>query len=474
MKLTLGEWRDATNGEILAGESGIFVGGNGPGGLSIDSRLIEKGQWFIALIGVTGTDGHDYLKNAIDAGAGGVIVSDLKAYESNVRADYPNLPALLVDGTTLALGDAARSLLEKFSPFVIAITGTVGKTGVKENIAHLLEIRRPVLKTRGNWNTEIGLPLTVFEITAEHKVAVLECAARGPGQVHYLSMIARPDIAVITHIGPGHLREFGNLEEVAKAKWEIVDGLKDDGVIVADMESIYTGDAGITHTMITFGLSDKCTVHPVDIQILNDSTLSVIATPNGSFNTEIPGSSRADLMNALAAVACVQQIPESLTNDEIASALKSLPSTPGRLEKIIRESGIEVIFDGYNSNPISLANALELLARRKTLADGGEICRRVAILGDMLELGEEEKQYHLDAGTHVANLNIDVLLTVGNLAKFIGEAVDSAKPDEVGSKHYESTDECARDLSTQLMPGDLVLIKASRSLEFEKLLETDW
>jgi UDP-N-acetylmuramoyl-tripeptide--D-alanyl-D-alanine ligase len=472
MKLTLGEWRDATNGEILAGDPGIFVGGNGPGGLSIDSRAIEKGQWFIALIGVTGRDGHDYLKDAIAAGAGGVIVSDLKAYESTVQADYPNLPALLVEGTTLALGDAARSLLDKFSPFVIAITGTVGKTGVKENIAHLVGIRGPVLKTRENWNTEIGLPLTVFEITPEHKVAVLECAARGPGQVHYLSMIARPDVAVI--IGPGHLSEFGTLEEVAKAKWEIVDGLKDDGVIIADMESIYTGDAGISQNMITFGLSNKCTVHPLEIKILNDSTLSVIATPHGSFNTEIPGSSRADLLNALAAVACVQQIPGSLTLDEIASALKSLPSTPGRLEKIIRASGIEVIFDGYNSNPISLANALELLARRKTLAGGGEIERRVAILGDMLELGEEEEKYHLDAGTHVANLNIDVLLTVGNLAKYIGEVAVAAKQDKIAGNHYESTDECARDLGARLMPGDLVLIKASRSLEFEKLLETDW
>ena len=476
MYFTLGEWRDATDGEILAGDPGIFVGGENPGGLSFDSRNIKPDQWFAALIGKSCVDGHKYIVDAVRAGAGGVIISDRNVYESTIRSGYPSLPVLLVSDTTLAIGAAARAMLDKFSPFVIAITGTVGKTGVKENVAHIAGKRWPVLKTPENWNTEIGLPLTVFDLTPDHRVVVLECASRGLGQIHYLSMIANPDIAVITHIGPGHLSEFGSIDNIARAKWEIIDGLKEDGIVVANGESQYTYEHSEIPGLDTFGMMCDCGIHPETLEINENSIGIRIGTPSGPINSVIPGTSRADILNALAAVACCMNIKfksgnflESLTLSEIADSLRDIPSIPGRLQKIVRDSGVEVIFDGYNSNPMSLANALDMLASRKSLSSGEPIVRRVAILGDMLELGKEQEQYHSEAGEQISNLKFDLLITVGNLAKIISDAASGLE-----KLHFDTTGDCGAELPGILKPGDLVLIKASHALEFEKLLETEW
>jgi len=482
MKLTLKEWANAAAGEILAGEPGMFVGGDGAGGLSIDSRTISEGEWFVALTGKSGVNGHRFLETAVGKGAEGLIVSNREEYELKIGNSYPDLPALLVKDTTIALADAARAMLDKYKPFVIAITGTVGKTSVKEAVAHIASKNWPTLKTLHNWNTEIGLPLTVFNINPDHKVAVLECASRGAGQIMYLSMIARPDIAVITSIGAGHLSEFGSVDDVASAKWEIVDGLKNNGHVITSSDPVtgipyvekFAGDANVQ----TFGTEPESDFRAVNIARKADHTEFEIVTPDGKpVAVSIPGTSRAEVMNALTAFCCCLTAKvdgESIPVDEIVEAMKSLPTTPGRLETIIRESGIEVIFDGYNSNPISLENAIEAWAQRAKLHDGSPVKRHVAILGDMLELGENEIDYHLKAGENVADhLNAGgILMTVGPLASHIrkrAEEIGSA-----GGEHFETTEQCAGKLKNILKPGDLVLIKASRSLAFEKLLREEW
>ncbi len=475
MYLTWEEWRDATGGEILAGDPDAFVGGRNPGGLSIDSRSIEEGQWFIALSGKTGRDGHDYLQNAIASGATGLIVSDRDAYEA---LGNPDFPALLVSDTTLALGDAARALLEKFNPYVIAITGTVGKTSVKEAVAHIAGTKWPVIKNPHNWNTEIGLPLTIFNLTPEHRIAVLECASRGKGQIQHLSTVARPHVAVITSIGPGHLSEFGTIDDVARAKWEIIDGLRDDGAVIAPGDSKYTAEYKKNHRTITFGDDNTSNVYPTNPESNHHSTFCTFVTPSGNFQTRIPGTSRADLVNAACSTAIALEIEINksgkLTLDQISESLRTLPSTQGRMEMISRPTGVEVIFDAYNSNPISLENALNTLASRNSLSNGTPVKRRVAILGDMLELGESEIEYHRSAGHQVAELPIDVLITVGTLASTIRMAGEKARGKGITGEHFTSTVDAAFDLHNWIMPGDLVLIKASRSLEFEKLLEEDW
>ena len=502
MKLTLKEWAQATGGEMLTGDPGIYVGGDRPGGLSIDTRTLSEGDWFAALIGKTGVDGHQYLDNAVCKGAAGVIVSNREEYQVKVASSYPDLPALLVNDTTLALGDAARALLEKFKPFVIAITGTVGKTSVKEAVAHIASRKWPTLKTLHNWNTEIGLPLTVFEIKSEHKVVVLECATRGPGQISYLSMIARPDIAVVISIGPGHLSEFGSVDDVAGAKWEIIDGLKKNGIAVASSDP-WTGRPYIEKfagdvEVLTFGTEpDSDFIAQNIIRTSHESEFDIVRQNEKPLHASIPGTSHADVMNALTAVAICSSIKiqtdrgmETLGIDEIIDALRTLPSTPGRLETIVRESGIEVIFDGYNSNPLSLENAIDAWSMRTKLHNGQPVKRHVAILGDMLELGENEIEYHRKAGETIAEqlLKDGILITVGQLASHIrsraGEVMigeigkhglknfDAANP--TGGKHFDTTDECASELENYLRPGDLVLIKASRSLAFEKLLAEEW
>ncbi len=480
MYLTLEEWAAACHGEIIAGNPDDYVGGRCPGGLSFDSRSLCAGEWFIALKSMTG-DGHKYLANATGRGAAGVIVSDRNEYESKIGLSYPDLPALIVPDTTVALADSARALLDKFKPFVVAITGTVGKTTVKENITHICSVKWPTLKTIRNWNTEIGLPMTVFQIVPEHKVAVLECASRGVGQIHYLSMIARPYIAVITSIGPGHLSEFGSIDNVAQAKWELVDGLVEGGTVVAPGDSPYTKQYGSSFDLLTFGLDEGHSVYPIDFSSEGLFTRCTIATPEGDFETTIPGTSRADLINALCATAAAMRIEaptdsgsERLTLDEIAEALKALPGVSGRMEFIDRPTGIEVIFDAYNSNPLSLANALDALSARRLLRSGAAVGRKVAILGDMLELGENEIAYHIQAGKHLAKLPIDVLITVGKLATLIRESALETRGGDIEGQSFETTGECAVSLRELLRPGDLVLIKASRGLEFERLLDEDW
>ena len=477
MFLTLGEWEIATRGEILAGDRSAFVGGEMVGGLTIDSRTIRRGQWFIALKGKEGRDGHMFVEAAIKAGAGGIIVSDRELWEKILYPIHSDLPSLFVHDTTEALADAARAILDKFAPFVIAITGTVGKTSVKEAVAHIAGSKWPALKNPLNWNTEIGVPLSVFDLNKKHRVAVLECASRGKGQIRHLSLIARPHVACITAIGPGHLSEFGTVDEVASAKWEILDGLRKGGSVVAPGESEYTKSYAGNVDTITFGTAKTNDIHPLEIKIGNTETRFDIRTPEGAFETIIPGITKADILNALAAVACAMKINvegQTLTLDEIAESLKTVPGVPGRTEIITRPNGIEVIFDAYNSNPLSLKNAIDALCNRTKLSDGSEILRRVAILGDMLELGDDAVIYHRDAGRRIAELPIDCLITAGELAGEIRNEAERARNRIIDGGHYLNTDILSIELGNFLHPGDLVLIKASRALEFEKLLKGDW
>ena len=479
MYLTLRQWADVCGGEILAGDPASMVGGDNPGGLAIDSRKLEPGQWFIALKGRDGQDGHYYLQSALDSGAGGLIVFDLSAYESMVKPENPHLPALLVPNSTQALGQAARKILDIRNPFVVTITGTVGKTSVKEAVAHIASVRWPVLKNPHNWNTEIGLPLTVFDITPDHRVAVLECASRGIGQIRELSLIARADLGVITAIGPGHLSEFGSLDAVARGKWEIVDGLKPGGKVIAAGDSPYTKEYGSVHTVITFGTDKSNDVHLDNAKYGQFDTSCEIVTPAGNFSTTVRGTGSADVLNALCATACCLQIEvgdpgETLTLEEISEALKSVPAISGRSEIVARPSGIEVIFDAYNSNPMSLENALGMFARREQLSDGSPVGRRVAILGDMLELGDEEEKYHHEAGSRIAELSIDVLITIGSLAYLIRESAEKTLGKAIPGRHFDTTDNCAIDLPTLLQKNDLVLMKASRTIALENLLDGDW
>ncbi|MFH1676387.1 MAG: UDP-N-acetylmuramoyl-tripeptide--D-alanyl-D-alanine ligase, partial [bacterium] len=342
---------------------------------------------------------------------------------------------------------------------------------------HIASIKWPTLKNPLNWNTEIGVPLSIFDLNEKHRIAVLECASRGKGQIRHLSLIARPLIACITAIGPGHLSEFETVDEVASAKWEILDGLRESGSVVAPGDSEYTKSyAGIRDT-ITFGTAKINTVHPLDIKIKNDETQCRIHTPKGTFETKIPGITKADLLNALAVTSCAMQINidgATLSLDEIAESLKTVPSVPGRMELIRRPSGIEVIFDAYNSNPLSLKNALDALCNRTKLSDGSEIFRRVAILGDMLELGDDAVTYHRDAGRRIAELPIDCLITVGELANEIRNEAERSRNRLIDGGQFSNTDILSHELINLLEPGDLVLIKASRALAFEKLLNGDW
>lgn len=481
MFITADELCRAAGWKLLSGSPSVFVGGNRPGGISIDSRTLSTGDWFLPLIGKTGIDGHTYVEAAVKAGAGGCILSNVSIYENKIRKNNPHLPVILVPDTNQALADIARILLNKFSPFVVAITGSVGKTSVKENIAHVASSRWQTLKSPHNWNTEIGLPLTVFNLTQEHKVAVLECAARGAGQIRHLTLIAKPDIAVITSIGPSHLSEFGSIDNIARAKWEIVEGLQPNGIVVAPKESPYTDIYGSDYKVVTFGMTDSADVHPVEIRQSETETEIKVSTPRGEFTATIPGTTDAHIINTLCTIAACEQIsiPEikgksSLSINEIAVALRNLPDISGRFELITRPTGVDVIFDAYNSNPLSLANALEAFCRKTRLSNGSPIKRRVAVIGDMLELGQQEGLYHYEAGAQIGNLPIDCILTVGKLSEVIRKSAEETRNQSIDGAHYPNAESLAADFHRWIKRGDLVLMKASRAIALEKLLEGEW
>jgi UDP-N-acetylmuramoyl-tripeptide--D-alanyl-D-alanine ligase len=293
-------------------------------------------------------------------------------------------------------------------------------------------------------------------------------------------MIARPHIAVITAIGPGHLSEFGSIDNVAKAKWEIVDGLRMGGTVVAPGDSPYTAEYARDKTLVTFGLDKSSDIHPLDYRHGTLSTEIAIATPIGALNTVIPGAARSDILNALCAVAVCVNIripgsePETITIQQIADSLRNLPGVPGRSELILRPSGIEVIFDAYNSNPMSLENALDALAGRAFLSDGSPVRRRVAILGDMLELGDHEEKFHRDAGRLAARLPLDCLITVGKLSRLIRESAEEERGKSIPGAHFDSAPRLTPHLKSLLKTADLVLIKASRGIALEQLLKGDW
>jgi UDP-N-acetylmuramoyl-tripeptide--D-alanyl-D-alanine ligase len=453
MYYTLGEWENATGGRILSGVPGIFVGGENPGGLAFDTRKINSGEWFVALIGKEGRDGHEFLKAAVDAGIEGAIISDETRY--HWLNDGGSLPALLVKDTTIAIADAARGILGKYSPKKIAITGTVGKTSVKEILASICSQKSPTLKNPHNWNTEIGVPMTIFDITPENKFAVIECASRGAGQIRHLTRIIKPDIAVITSIGPGHLSEFGSIDNVAKAKWEIVDGLMPGGKVIAPVDSPYTADYRKHLDLVSFGLKSNADVYPVDY----GNGKYIYHTPHGEIEKSSMGVSIADFLNEACSIAVAVHL--DLTPGEIKSGIESAPGISGRSEKIIRDSGVEVILDAYNSNPLSLRNALDSLGRVSAE-------RKVAILGDMLELGDDEIEYHRTAGKQASEAGIGLLITIGNLSKHIAGEFSGEKI------HFDTTEECAVSLPRIIRNGDYVLLKASRGFKLEKLLESEW
>lgn len=415
-------------------------------GVSIDSRTIKPGDLYIALQG-TRLNGHQFVHAAEAAGAVAVLVHE--TIDTSV-------PQLRVGDTEQALGHLATFWARRFAIPVVGVTGSNGKTTVKEIIASILRQLGPVLATHGNLNNQIGVPLTLLEMREEHDYAVIEMGASHAGEIARLSAIARPDVAVITNIGRAHLEGFGSVEGIAHAKSEIFAALSDSGYAVFDADDRFAPvmrDAAAHCRVREFGLGKQAHVQGVPGTGLNYQTMGQVYSPH------FPLSGDHNGRNALAAVAAVQCL--DVQPENIVRGLENVHPVPGRLERKPGLAGASLIDDSYNANPDSARQAVDVLARY----DG----RRFLVLGDMAELGADAEILHARLGAYARRCGLDGLWTTGPLSSHAQKAFASTNP--LAGRHFTDQESLITDLKAQLAGDVTVLVKGSRSARMERVVK---
>jgi UDP-N-acetylmuramoyl-tripeptide--D-alanyl-D-alanine ligase len=408
-----------------------------------DSRKVHHGALFAALPGAN-VDGHDYAASAVKLGATALLVT---------RPLSLDVPQLVVADVLLALGKLAAMLRQRIDPMVVGITGSNGKTTVKEMLASILALEAPVLATCGNYNNELGVPLSLFGLEPRHRYAVLEMGASKPGDIAYLAGIAKPDVGLITNIGPAHLRGFGSEEGVAQAKGEIFSALPAAGwaIINADepWSELWAGMNSAGHSL-TFGSQPGS-----DVQVVENNGRSRILTPAGEFDLRPSLPGRHNLLNAAAAAAAALSLDVGLA--KIQQGLESVKPVPGRLNLLRTNAGWTVLDDTYNANPASLYSALQVLS--------GMQGTPWLVLGDMKELGSGSHKMHREVGEAAKAMGVRHLFTFGEMSSFTAQAFGA------GAEHFEDRDELAAVLCSRLRPGVICLVKGSRSMGMEAIVE---
>jgi UDP-N-acetylmuramoyl-tripeptide--D-alanyl-D-alanine ligase len=420
--------------------------------VSTDTRSLQTGALFVALQGPN-FDGHGFVGAAQQQGAVGCLVSESPA----VR-----MPSIQVKDTRVALGQLAAGWRQRKPVPLVAVTGSNGKTTVKEMIAAILSQRASVLATQGNLNNDIGMPLTLLRLQDE-AFAVIEMGANHPGEIAYLTHIARPNVAVITNAGAAHLEGFGDLDGVARAKGEILSGLAEGGTAVLNMDDLryplWRELAG-NRRIITFGFNPSADVS-ADLAAVETVwtesgfyTQFSVTRPSGQFLVSLRLAGRHNLLNALAAIAACQALAISVA--EIQQGLSNLQSVAGRLQTRISNTGLRVIDDSYNANPDSMLAAIDVL---KT-APG----RRWLVMGDLAELGEIEVTLHARVGEQAKAAGIDFLWSLGEKSCAASERFGS------GGRHFADRAALVSALTHTLVAGDSVLVKGSRSAAMEQVV----
>lgn len=438
-----------TGGRLLQGSPSLVFRSYG-----IDSRIAVPGELFFAVSAKR--DGHDYIRAAAEKGAAGAVVS------RPVASPAPGFGLVETADTVAALQDLARAALARRPVKIVGITGSVGKTTAKEFTAALLSRRFRVLRSEGNFNNHLGLALSLLRIEPEHETAVLEMGMSAAGEILALTRIAPPDVAVITNVSPVHTQFFGSLDDVARAKREILDGAAQGAVAVlnGDDPRVLKMAAGWTGRTVTFGLGRNCDVRAEDIRRRGYEGLELTLIYGGQKGrVRFPFVNEALVSNLLAAAAV--SLAFGLGLEDIQPAIPAL--RPLSMRGILEEAGgIRLYDDSYNSNPRALEAALVSLA-------GLPAERKVAVLADMLELGEGEKEFHLQAGKSLAGAGWDVLVAVGPLAAEIAEGAAGAGMRESAIHLFPDSDAAAERIMDIVGPGDLVLVKGSRGMRMEKI-----
>ena len=425
--------------------------------ITTDSRKAEPGCLFVPIVGER-VDGHKFIGQVAEAGALATL--------SERELPDAGIPYIHVESSLQAIKDIAAFYLEQLQIPVVGITGSVGKTSTKEMIASVLSQKYRTLKTQGNFNNEIGVPLTVFRLREEDEIAVLEMGINHFGEMTRLASIAKPHTGVITNIGTAHLEFLGDRDGILKAKTEMLEFIRPDGHIIlnGDDDKLCTVKEHNGIRPVFFGLDPKNEVYADELQSHGlKGTSCRIHLGEETFRADVPVPGIHMVYNALAASAVGRVY--GLTKEEIARGIASMETISGRF-KLIETQKLMIVDDCYNANPGSMKASLDVLK------DGEG--RKVAILGDMFELGEKEKEHHREVGRHAALCGTDLVICVGELSREMAEEAErTAAAEKTGTKvlYRKDREELLASLAEDICPGDTILVKASHGMGFDKVVE---
>ncbi|MCE4957617.1 UDP-N-acetylmuramoyl-tripeptide--D-alanyl-D-alanine ligase [Macrococcoides caseolyticum] len=431
---------EQTNGTLIGNNQEVIIEG-----VSIDSRHINEGVLFIPFKGEN-VDGHHYVKQALESGAHAAL------WQSDVEVPQ-ELPLVVVEDTLIALQSIAKAYLNEVHPKVIAITGSNGKTTTKDMVEAVLAPNFKVKKTQGNYNNEIGLPLTLCQLDEDTEISILEMGMSGFGEIEFLSELAQPDIAAITNIGESHMRDLGSRAGIAQAKFEIIKGL--NGPL------FYDGDEPLLQALVA---KSEGTFKKIGFNEDNDYYIHALQTSDrritfkvDDYTFSVPTLGAHNARNATIAIAIGRLL--GLSDETICSNLNQLQLTNMRMEQMIGQNKSRLINDAYNASPTSMRAAIDTLS----IID---IQKKIIVFSDVLELGPDSKAYHTAIGEYFKDKGIDMLMTVGQDAFYIAEA---ARP-FTNATHYDSKEALEQALVKELNPNTVVLFKASRGMALETII----
>ena len=459
MTLTIADIAGAIGGRLLSGDGGAAVSG-----ISIDTRTMAPGDLYVAIRGGR-LDGHDFVEAALASGAAGAVINRPMGHLPPAAVSGRAL--IVVPDTTGALQRLARWVRRRSGAQVVAVTGSAGKTTPKEAAAAFLGLRHRVMRSSGNLNNHIGLPLSLLELRHGAEVAVVELGMNHAGEISRLVAIAEPDVRVWTNVAEVHLEFFASVEAIADAKAEILEGATGKTALVANADDprVMTRAAGFAGTLVTFGVAQGATVRAVEVESLGIDGMAARVDAGGeSVRIRVPLIGRGNLQNVLAGIAVARLFAVPL--DAVAERAASLRPAAHRGELIRLAGGVTVVDDAYNSNPRALTGALAVVAGERRFT------RRAAVLGEMRELGEAALALHEACGRAAAASGLSWLVTVGGTpARAMGRAAVEAGMPGAQVWHADTSGEAADVAAREVRAGDLVLVKGSRGVATERVVE---
>ncbi|MBP1607797.1 MAG: UDP-N-acetylmuramoyl-tripeptide--D-alanyl-D-alanine ligase [Acidobacteria bacterium] len=455
--MTAGQVEACMEGTLLLGSRDTVISG-----VSIDSRTLHSGDLFFAIRGVV-NNGHNYIPSAISKGALGAVVD--AAYD--IPEKYPADRVLLrVNDTHRALKDLAAEVRRQWAGSLVAITGSMGKTTTKDFAAILLQAKYNVYRSPGNYNNLFGLPLSIFKLSPDDHIGIFEMGMSAPGEIAQMCRIADPSVGIITNIAPVHLESMGTMAEIARAKGELVEALPPHGALIFNVDEEWSRGiaAHFRGEKITFGLSKHAQVRADEITVTGThETRFRIHCAGISRRTVIPVAGAHFVVNTLPAIALALHF--DLTFDQVVEGLRELRQAPMRGQIVPFKEGFTIIDDSYNSNPEALKNMIQLLAKLPSFK------RRILVAGEMLELGPESGRLHRECGAWAAGCGIEIVVGVQGLAKEIAEGAVAAGATASRVHFFTEINPAIDFVSRSIQPGDLLLIKGSRGIHLEKMVQ---